>query len=554
MINLKKAYKSMLAILLSACFVITCAPHKVMAEKNTPTDATSTDASETDAELEKKYEGLTIKNNISINGQDVSGLTYQEAMKALGSAGNMDDVNVTLTSEYGDVVATLGEMGLSDNTSDVVEEALRYGNSGNVLHRFKETKLLENTPVDLTVNKTVSSSIISQMVDNGIGSALSGDGGYTISKNGDSISVKAKGETLSPDAKAIEKAIETKINEQGYSGSDITTSIILNNNAEGEREKQLARIKDLLGSYTTEYGSSGASRCVNVERASSLVDGHVLFPGEQISVYNCIAPIELSNGYELAHAFVANEVVDSPGGGVCQVASTIYNAVLRAELEVLQRECHSMPVSYVPLSADATIAGGVLDFKFRNNLDAPIYIEAGWDGGYLTFNIYGEEYRPANRTIEFESVQTGTIAPPSEPVYTEDKNLPPGTESVVSSAVTGYTAELWKHVYVDGVETESVLVNTSKYDASPAKIAVNTDKADSKKKKKKETKKEDEEEEEQEEADEPDEPVTEEKKKKKTEEQTEAPTEAPTEEQTEAPTEAPSEEPAETPPEGGDEE
>ena len=201
-----------------------------------------------------------------------------------------------------------------------------------------------------------------------------------------------------------------------------------------------------------------------------------------------------------------------------------------------------MPVSYVPLSADATIAGGVLDFKFRNNLDAPIYIEAGWDGGYLTFNIYGEEYRPANRTIEFESVQTGTIAPPSEPVYTEDKNLPAGTEQVVSEAVTGYTAELWKHIYIDGVLSESVLVNSSKYDASPAKIAINTDKADKKKKKKKDK------EEDKDEPEDSEEPEKEEKKKKKTEEETEAPTEAPTEEPTEETTEAPPETPPEDQP------
>ena len=535
---MRKAYRSMLTFLLLAGFVLSYTPDTVMAEKST-----STDASVTDAEIEDKFEGLTIKNNITINGQDMGGKTYREAMTILGSNKKLENVNVSLTSEYGDVSATLGDMGLTNNASDVVEEAIRYGNSGNVLQRYKETKLLENTPKEFTTRKKVSGDIISQMVDNAIGSELVGDGSYTISKDGDAVSVKANGESLSTDADAMEKAIEDEINAVGYSGNDITTSIILTKNTEGERERQLARIKDLLGTYTTEYGSSGASRCVNVERASSLVDGHVLFPGEQISVYNCIAPIELSNGYELAHAFVANEVVDSPGGGVCQVASTIYNAVLRAEIEVLQRDCHSMPVSYVPLSADATIAGGILDFKFRNNLDAPIYIEAGWDGSNLTFNIWGEEYRPSNRTIEFESVQTGTINPPSEPIYTEDKSLPAGTEQVVSEAVTGYTAELWKHIYVDGVLQDSVLVNSSKYDASPAKIAINTDKAEKKKKKKDSDKDED---------DDKDEDTTEEKKKKTTEEVTEAETEAPTQAPTEAETEAPTEQSSEEQTEGGD--
>ena len=251
----------------------------------------------------------------------------------------------------------------------------------------------------------------------------------------------------------------------------------------------------------------------------------------------------MSNGYELAHAYVGTEVVDSPGGGVCQVATTLYNAVLRAELEVIQRNCHSMRVTYVPISADSAIAGGVFDLKFRNNLDAPIYIESGWDGANLTFSIYGEEYRPANRKIEFESVQTGVINPPAEPIYTEDKSLPPGTEMVVAQAVTGYTGELWKHVYIDGVLTESILINSSKYQNSPAKIAVNTDEEeededkDKEKKKKKKKKKE------------KSEDNTEATTEKKKEEKTEAPTEKPTEEPTEAPTEAPVD-----PPEDGNEE
>jgi hypothetical protein len=269
----------------------------------------------------------------------------------------------------------------------------------------------------------------------------------------------------------------------------------------------LGRVKNLLGTYTTSYASSSSSRKTNVQRAASLVDGHVLFPGEQISVYSCIAPIEVSNGYELAHAYVGTDVVDSPGGGVCQVATTLYNAVIRAELNVIQRNCHSMRVSYVPVSADAAIAGGVLDLRFSNNLEAPIYIEALYDGANLSFNIYGEEYRPSNRKIEFESVQTGVINPPAEPIYTEDKSLPPGTEVVSRSAVTGYTGELWKHVYVDGVETEKVKINSSKYQASPAMISINTDEAsdeenededdneDGEKKKKKKKKKKQEEEE-----------------------------------------------------------
>ncbi|MBO4864884.1 MAG: VanW family protein [Eubacterium sp.] len=522
MISLKKVTKSAFAILLAAVMVVEASPLAVKA---------------------KATKEVTIKDNISINGIDLGGMSYDEAVAKLGGANDFSETAVTLTSEYGDVVTTLGDIGLSDNTAEVVEEALEYANSGNILERYRDTKLLEKEPLELTVKKTVSSSIIGQMIENNLGEAMMGDGSYSLSKDGGEIKVTVEGNSVSADANAIEEAVEDIINKEGYSGSDVNTKIILADNSENERVKQLSRIKDLLGTYTTSYSSSGPARKTNVQRAASLVNGHVLYPGEQISVYNCISPIEMSNGYELAHAYVGTEVVDSPGGGVCQVATTLYNAVLRAELEVIQRNCHSMRVTYVPISADAAIAGGVFDLKFRNNLDAPIYIESGWDGANLTFSIYGEEYRPANRKIEFESVQTGVINPPAEPIYTEDKSLPPGTEMVVAQAVTGYTGELWKHVYIDGVLTESILINSSKYQNSPAKIAVNTDEEeededkDKEKKKMKKKKKE------------KSEDNTEATTEKKKEEKTEAPTEKPTEEPTEAPTEAPVD-----PPEDGNEE
>ncbi|MCR5542929.1 MAG: VanW family protein [Eubacterium sp.] len=502
-----------IASVLAASLVLTLAPFRVRAEQGTATDST----------LDASLENNVIRDNIFINGQSVGGLSYSKALELFGGdLDGLESVPVTLTSSYGDINTSLGDLGISDNTREVVEEALQYGNSGNVLQRFRDRELLKTESVDFTSKRTVNSNIIKQMVDSNLGHAMTGVNKYNLNHNEDgTVTVTAEGDSVSVDPVKTESAVEEIINKEGYSKEPVTTGIVIADNAENERIKQLAKITDQLGTYTTSYASSSGARKTNVQRAASLVDGHVLYPGEQISVYNCIAPIDVSNGYELAHAYVGTEVVDSPGGGVCQVATTLYNAVLRAELNVIQRNCHSMKVSYVPISADAAIAGGVLDLKFSNNLDAPIYIAAGYDGGNLTFSIYGQEYRPSNRTIEFESVQTGVINPSSEPIYTEDKSLEPGTEQVTSPAITGYTGELWKHIYVDGVETEKVKINSSKYQASPPRISVNSDEPDDSEEdeddnaapddgEKKKKKKKKQEEEQQEPVDEPEDDTTEE--------------------------------------------
>ena len=433
-------------------------------------------ATQTDSDMLISTNESVIRDNITINGIDVGGMSLSTAEKELGGNASIGDAAVSLTSQYGDVDTTLNNIGLTDDTEEVIQKALAYGNSGNILKRYKDIESLKTTPVDFEITKGVNVSALSQVIENGIGAAMSGDNEYSLDKHEDgSVKVIVEGDSVSVDAAATKAAIDTAINEKGYSGAKVKTAIVMADNSGSEKMQQIARVTDLLGTYTTSYSSSGASRKNNVQRAASLVDGHLLFPGEQISVYNCIAPIDTSNGYEMAHTYVGTEVVDGAGGGVCQVATTLYNAAIRAELEVVQRNCHSLRVSYVPIAADAAIAGGVLDLKLRNNLDAPIYIEALYDGANLSFNNYGEEYRPANRTIEFESIQTGVINPPDEPIYTEDKSLEPGTEEVTAAAVTGYTGELWKHIYEDGVEVDKVCINKSKYQASATKISVNTD-------------------------------------------------------------------------------
>ena len=489
-LNLKNKNRVVAAVLILALtFSIT--PLNVNAEgkKATAGDATSGNATSGNATSGNATAKITVntptdspepgeplfRDNIKINGRNIGGLTRKQVM-GIFCATDTDAVPVTFTSQYGDVNTTLGELDCKDNSEEVIDEALAYGNKGTILKRYRDIESLKTTPIEYTIKKEIDPSIVGRLVEDHLNSLIDDDETYTLNHNDDgTVYVIANGEMNKPDSNATAATVEQIINQAGYAGDPISANVVFSDDSLNDRAKLLQRITTELGSYATDYSGSSESRKVNVQRAASLVDGHVVFPGEQFSVYDVISPIEESNGYAMGHAFVGTDVVDSVGGGVCQVATTLYNAVLRAELEVTQRYCHSMPVSYVPISADAAIAGGLLDLKFVNNLEVPIYIEAGYDGGTVRFSIYGEEYRPANRTIDFESVQLSVINPPSEPILTEDKTIPPGTQVVKSEAVTGYTAELWKHIYIDGVLTDSIRINESEYDACAQKISINTD-------------------------------------------------------------------------------
>jgi hypothetical protein len=155
---------------------------------------------------------------------------------------------------------------------------------------------------------------------------------------------------------------------------------------------------------------------------------------------------------------------------------SLYNAVLAAELEVVERMPHSMTISYVDLSRDAAIAGTYKDFKFKNNTDTPIVIESSTKNRKITFKIWGHEVRDTvNRKIDYVTKVISETKPPKD-VITEDATQPTTYRKVTQTAHVGYRAELYKVVYENGVEVSRTLVNTSNYQAAPQYVTVGTKK------------------------------------------------------------------------------
>ena len=226
------------------------------------------------------------------------------------------------------------------------------------------------------------------------------------------------------------------------------------------------------GPFTTSYSTSGGARSANVANGCRLLDGITMYPGDEISALEAITPFTEDNGYYMAASYLNGQVVDSLGGGICQVSTTLYNAVLLAELEVVERYNHSMIVTYVDPSADAAIAeSSGKDFKFKNNLDYPVYIEGyTTPDKHITFTIYGVETRDSSREVIYESEVIEKIVPDTEVIYV-DESMPVGFCSVQSAHI-GYKANLWKIVKENGVEVSREQVNSSSYMKAPRSATV----------------------------------------------------------------------------------
>lgn len=148
-----------------------------------------------------------------------------------------------------------------------------------------------------------------------------------------------------------------------------------------------AAANTLIGSYATAYNPN-ISRAVNIALASSRINGLVIQPGESFSFNQAILPRTTANGYVKANVIVNKKYVLGIGGGICQVSSTLYAAMLTAGLPATERHPHSLDVGYIPVGMDATISGNALDLRFTNIFDVPIQIQAAADQGTLTISLY----------------------------------------------------------------------------------------------------------------------------------------------------------------------
>lgn len=400
----------------------------------------------------------------------LGGLTNEEAQQKVREyVDEMAERSITLDVDGMIVEATAAELGFAWGNTDAVEEAAGHALKGNLIERYMGKKDLEKTPVHIAVEASVDEQKVEDFIRENCEGLAGEPQDATITRVGDGFEITPGTAGRVVDAAATKAAIDHALTEADGEAIQVQASVA----TEEPRvtEEDLASIEDVLGTFSTNFSSSGASRSGNLSNGAAKINGHVLMPGETLSGYECMQPFTTENGYFTAAAYENGRVVDSIGGGVCQIATTLYNAALRAELEITQRQNHSMIVTYVKPSMDAAIAGTYKDIKITNNYSTPIYVEGGTSGKTLTFTIYGKETRPENRTVEYVSETLSSISP-GAPTEQVDMSLAPGTRRQVQAAHTGLKSRLWKVVKVDGVETERTILHTDTYNASKAIVLV----------------------------------------------------------------------------------
>ncbi|MBQ3791083.1 MAG: VanW family protein [Lachnospiraceae bacterium] len=422
----------------------------------------------------------TIPKGIYIGPVDVGGLTADGARAKvdafLEEAGG---VRLTLKGADEDDVqgVTPQALGLKWNNPDITGEAFDYGRKGNAVKRYKELKDLEHQTRKLPLDVSLDEAAVRALLDENAKRYEQKAVNYELHRVNGQFEITSGQTGMELDVNtSLDRIMKTVSDGWDFKPAEIELAVAVQEPKGGKAE--LESVRDVLGTYTTSYKTSSAARRANVENGCRLASDATVYPGEEYSVLEHITPFTEANGYKLAGSYLNGQVVDSLGGGICQVSTTLYNAVLRAELNVTERHNHSMIVGYVSPSADAAIAeSSGKDFKFVNNMDTPVYIEGyTTEDKKITFVIYGKEVRDPDHKVSFESETLEKTEPDSE-VINANASLPAG-EIHVQSAHIGYKAQLWKVVTEKDVQVSREVINKSYYQMVPRTATVGTATAD----------------------------------------------------------------------------
>lgn len=331
----------------------------------------------------------------------------------------------------------------------------------NVINSIK-TLYGQNESYNITYNKKVLDEkikLIKQQID------ISKKNAYIV-KKGDKIKLVPHSIGKKLNEEQSKKAIDDSIKNM----STNAVSLIVEDDMPEVISEDLDNITEQISSFSTSFDSNVSERFHNLKLASSRLNGTLLKPNEIFSMDKALKQRTINNGYKTAKAYFDGEVVDEIGGGVCQITTTMYDAVLLANFEIVERKQHTMRVGYAQPGYDAALSDSGIDFKFKNSSKHSIYIYSDINGNTLNIEILGKDDNRNNK-IELES-QINQVFPAGPDVIIFDNEFPNGQRKIIEKSKDGCSSTLYKKTIVDGKLISTQIVSQDKYKALRGKVIV----------------------------------------------------------------------------------
>lgn len=463
-----------------------------------------------------------IMQGISVQGIDISGLTIEEAEKYVKEI-TTEQLKQDINMEFRDYNTSINpaQIEFQYKINEAIEEAYKIGRNGNIIqNNYEILKTLiskNNIKLNYIYNDNNLNTIIddietkipgarkqySYYIEDGKLIITSGNKGIIIQKEilkeqiiesiqRDDKQIEIPIDIADPDAIDIEKIhseIYTKPQNAYYTsepyklyphvvGVDFAISIDQAKQILSQPQEQysidlvytdpeittnkigIEAFPHLLSSFSTKYDVTNGNRSTNLRLAAEKINGTVLMPGEEFSYNKVVGERTISAGYKEAKIYSNGKVIDGLGGGICQISSTLYNAVLYANLEITERRNHQFVTSYIDAGLDATVVYGSTDFKFKNSREFPIKIVAEVKNGVAKMDIYGMK-EAVEYEVRLEPVVINYI--PYKTTYIKDSSLAEGTQRVEQAGCNGVKTVTYKYLFLNGSLVSKTKISNDTY-------------------------------------------------------------------------------------------
>ncbi|MCB2299952.1 VanW family protein [Clostridium tagluense] len=420
----------------------------------------------------KHWDSLILPT-VKIENEDLTGKTKKEAQKIM-----MDKYSSQVIKKKIDIVTkekkyTLDYSMLDAkyNINEAIEEAYSYGRGMNMFQKYKAIKnpVLKQIKLTFNYNDKIVDQMLAEIAKNTNKKAVNST--ITMVSSGVfNVTNDASGRQLQADI--LKKDIKSKIN--GVLSADVISIVAPVTEVKPKiSEAALKSINTRISTYTTNYESSAEGRATNIGLSTESINGTLLMPGDVFSFNGTVGERTAGRGYQSAGVIIGDKIEQGLGGGICQVSSTLYNAILGTELVSVERTHHTISSGYIPKGQDATVDYGNLDYKFKNTYKYPIYIEGVVSNRNIYFNVYSNSTL-TNRTYEIVSEILEVTQPKTETI--QDATKYEGESEIVKTGYNGFKVKVSRKTYENGKLVDTQVINKDTFNVINGVIKVGTKK------------------------------------------------------------------------------
>jgi len=425
------------------------------------------------AYIQVKQWDNVILPSVKIENENLTGKTKKEAQQFMMDkySNQVIKKKIDIVTEEKKYTLDYSMLDAKYNINEAIDQAFNYGKDMNMFQKYKAIKspALKQIKLTFNYNDKIVDQMLGEIAKNTNKKAVNatitmvGSGRFTVTN-------ETSGRQLQEDK--LKKDIKSKIN--GVLSEDVISIVAPVSEVKPKiTAAALKAINTRISTYTTNYASSTEGRATNIGLSTSSIDGTVLMPGDTFSFNGTVGERTTARGYQSASVIIGDKIEQGLGGGICQVSSTLYNAILGTGLVSVERTHHTISSGYIPKGQDATVDYGNLDYKFKNTYKYPIYIEGVVSNRNIYFNIYSnstltnKSYEIVNEILEVTQPKTEII---------KDATKYEGESEIVKAGYNGYKVKVSRNTYENGKLINTEVINKDTFNVINGVVKVGTKK------------------------------------------------------------------------------